>query len=472
MPNIAKPANMSSIWASAGSSVAPSAAKIAQGWVVELPPYQTANYIANRTDTFTAHANQHGIPQWDSTTEYQGGTSYTKGSDGIIYKAISTNTNLDPSNPLNSAFWARAFEVYGSVQVVANNLAALDAEYRVLSGLSNLTTARNNLSVYSKAESDAQFALKNGASDQVFSVAFAVNPAHAIPLGQLNSLLVQATETVAGIAEISSGVEASTGTNDTTIMTPLKVANNYTKRSNNLSDLTSASQARSNLGLTSIVTQPESTFVRDDSMVGQVATFARTTAPTGWLICNGQAVSRATYANLFAAIGTLYGVGDGSTTFNLPDCRNEFMRGWDGNLGTVGTKFINSIQSHNHTAFTDTQGAHAHGGGTSANGTHNHSASSTVAGHHAHTYLDNTFTGGAANGDWGSPNEGANVDLTRGTFGAGDHNHAITVDVVGNHSHSIGTDVQGAHGHNITVNATGGSETRPRGIYFLVCIRY
>ena len=47
MLNISKPANMSSIWASAGNSVAPSAAKITQGWVVELPPYQTANFIAN-----------------------------------------------------------------------------------------------------------------------------------------------------------------------------------------------------------------------------------------------------------------------------------------------------------------------------------------------------------------------------------------------------------------------------------------
>ena len=48
MPNISKPVDMSSIWASAGNSVAPSAAKIAHGWVVALPPYQTANFIANK----------------------------------------------------------------------------------------------------------------------------------------------------------------------------------------------------------------------------------------------------------------------------------------------------------------------------------------------------------------------------------------------------------------------------------------
>jgi microcystin-dependent protein len=49
----------------------------------------------------------------------------------------------------------------------------------------------------------------------------------------------------------------------------------------------------------------------------------------GWLKCNGAAVSRSTYAVLFAAIGTLYGAGDGTTTFNLPDYRGEFLRGLD-----------------------------------------------------------------------------------------------------------------------------------------------
>ena len=59
------------------------------------------------------------------------------------------------------------------------------------------------------------------------------------------------------------------------------------------------------------------------SMVGQIQMYAGSTAPTGWLFCHGQAVSRTTYATLFAAIGTNYGEGDGSTTFNLPDFRGR-----------------------------------------------------------------------------------------------------------------------------------------------------
>ena len=61
-------------------------------------------------------------------------------------------------------------------------------------------------------------------------------------------------------------------------------------------------------------------------IIGEVAFFARTTPPSGWLKANGAAISRTTYAALFSAIGTTFGAGDGRTTFNLPDLRGEFLR--------------------------------------------------------------------------------------------------------------------------------------------------
>jgi putative tail fiber protein len=64
-------------------------------------------------------------------------------------------------------------------------------------------------------------------------------------------------------------------------------------------------------------------------LVGEIAFFASSTPPSGWLKANGAAVSRTTYAALFAAIGTTFGAGDGRTTFNLPDLRGEFLRGLD-----------------------------------------------------------------------------------------------------------------------------------------------
>ena len=84
---------------------------------------------------------------------------------------------------------------------------------------------------------------------------------------------------------------------------------------------------------------------------GQIADFGGTTAPTGWLICDGQAVSRTTYAALFAYIGTTWGVGDGITTFNVPGLQSYFRRHRDGNAsfaGAVGNKRNPANLSHTH----------------------------------------------------------------------------------------------------------------------------
>ena len=86
---------------------------------------------------------------------------------------------------------------------------------------------------------------------------------------------------------------------------------------------------------------------------GSVFNFAASTAPTGYLECSGAAVSRATYAALFAVTSTTFGVGDGSTTFNLPDLRGEFVRGFDAGRGvdsgrTFGSAQSGDVQPHTH----------------------------------------------------------------------------------------------------------------------------
>jgi microcystin-dependent protein len=68
---------------------------------------------------------------------------------------------------------------------------------------------------------------------------------------------------------------------------------------------------------------------------GALMAYAGATAPGGWLLCAGQAVSRTTYAALFTAIGATYGAGDGSTTFNLPDLRGRVAAGKDDMGGTA-----------------------------------------------------------------------------------------------------------------------------------------
>lgn len=72
--------------------------------------------------------------------------------------------------------------------------------------------------------------------------------------------------------------------------------------------------------------------------------FAGASVPPGWLVSDGAAVSRVAYAKLFAAIGTTYGAGDGSTTFNLPDLRSEFLRGLDAGRGVDAGRVLGSMQ--------------------------------------------------------------------------------------------------------------------------------
>ncbi len=108
--------------------------------------------------------------------------------------------------------------------------------------------------------------------------------------------------------------------------------------------------------------------------VGVVMAWPMTTVPSGWLECDGSAVSRTTYASLFAVIGTSYGTGDGSTTFNLPNYQDYFLRGFDasgteassrtdrgdGTTGaSVGTKQASAFLRHNHTASVTDPG-HTH----------------------------------------------------------------------------------------------------------------
>lgn len=86
---------------------------------------------------------------------------------------------------------------------------------------------------------------------------------------------------------------------------------------------------------------------------GAVLFFAATTPPPGFLKANGATISRSVYAKLFAAVGTTFGAGDGSTTFTLPDMRGEFPRGWDDGRGVdsgraFGSAQQDAFQGHRH----------------------------------------------------------------------------------------------------------------------------
>lgn len=149
------------------------------------------------------------------------------------------------------------------------------------------------------------------------------------------------------------------------------------------------------------------------SITGVVQLFAGSTAPPGWLICNGQAVSRTTYAALYAVIGTTYGAGDGSTTFNVPNLVNKTVRG-SNSLGKTGgadtvTLSTANLPAHNHAGTTDSAGAHTHttqwsayktdggwNGWQSNSWTIKSSTTTDSAGAHTHTFTTSSTGSGSA----------------------------------------------------------------------------
>lgn len=146
---------------------------------------------------------------------------------------------------------------------------------------------------------------------------------------------------------------------------------------------------------------------------GSVITYAGSTAPAGWLKCNGAAISRSTYSALFAVVGSTYGAGNGTSTFNVPDLRGEFVRGWDDARGVDATRAIGTAQGENYIS-------------------------------HVHSY---------------------HTAYIIGSGSAGFDGTAIT-----------GNSVQGSYQVANAIpaqytNASGGNETRPRNVALLYCIK-
>lgn len=115
-----------------------------------------------------------------------------------------------------------------------------------------------------------------------------------------------------------------------------------------------ASAAAAAVSAASILTQAqlEDYLNKMRAPIGSVVMLAQSTVPYGYLECNGNAISRTAYAELFAAIGTTYGVGDSSTTFNLPDGRGEFFRGWDHGRGVDSGRALGSNQTYQNASHT------------------------------------------------------------------------------------------------------------------------
>ncbi|RYG61715.1 MAG: tail fiber protein [Alphaproteobacteria bacterium] len=150
---------------------------------------------------------------------------------------------------------------------------------------------------------------------------------------------------------------------------------------------------------------------------GAVMPFAGSAAPTGWLMCAGQPVSRSDYANLYVRLGTAYGAGNGTTTFNLPDMRGRSVFGMDNMGGTDAGRL--SVAN----TLGGSGGAQTKSGSTA-------SYTLTVADIPAHTHDGNVTHGGGTSGTgtglYYNPADTGNRVIGKSTGGGGGHSHGIT----------------------------------------------
>lgn len=318
--------NITLLWADEGSYEAPDDAKILQGWVAEIPPFESQNWWQHRADEALRHIFQAGIAVWDASTLYTANRSIVQSSEGTLWRAVIDNTGQNPIS--TSGVWAHVIQ--------------------------------------------------------------------------------------------------------------------------------------------------ESRYVPP----GAIMDFAMITPPEGWLICDGAPVSRTAYATLFAAVGTTWGGGDGSTTFNKPDLRGVFRRGVDLSRGLDPSRTLASQQAsanlqHSHSGTTAVDGVHLHGGTTSAAGNHNHSGITAANGVHDHPATIPPAQNAPGYLGIGGILPNWNLYGSPVSVGAaGNHQHGLIIDYAGGHTHPLSIDPNGGHQHTFATNVQGGSESRPINVAILPCIKY
>lgn len=187
------------------------------------------------------------------------------------------------------------------------------------------TTAQAAMNSFAGSVTSGQYLRGNGTNVVMSAI-------QAADVPTLNQNTTGTASNVTGTVAVANG-----GTGATTLTANNVILGNGTSAVQFVAPGTTGNVLTSN-GTTWQSTAPSSV------PAGSVILFAANTAPTGYLKANGATVSRSTYASLFAAIGTTFGAGDGSTTFVLPDLRGEFIRGWDDGRGVDSGRAFGSAQ--------------------------------------------------------------------------------------------------------------------------------
>lgn len=275
------------IWASNGDVAVPSSEKVEIGHIVEKPKKEIVNWIENRQDQFMAYLNQVGIAEWDSKTTYKANISFVNRS-GTVYKAKSQNIDKDPT--LNQDIWEISWATYSDFYNLSNRVDKIENEEGYL------------------------------------------------------DLYVSKANPVFGVETKGVGYNDTTNSSGFSFDSTMPIVINNGSVVAKFSEEISIEDTSKSVATTEWVQELLSKMGDVFSPTGSVVAMATRIVPQGYLECNGNTVSRTSYSKLFSVIGTTFGVGDGSTTFNLPDLRGEFIRGFDSGRGVDASRSFGSNQ--------------------------------------------------------------------------------------------------------------------------------
>lgn len=187
---------------------------------------------------------------------------------------------------------------------------------------------------------------------------------------------------------------------------------------------------------------------------GTVLPYAGSTAPTGFLMADGSAVDRTTYATLFGVVGTTYGAGNGTTTFNLPDMRGRVAMGAGTAVGAAGAT-AHALGAaggeETHLLSTVEMPSHDHGGSVNPETTdHTHAGTTNIEGSsHSHTYLQPTAVNPVTSGT-GTGGQGVSLASNSTSTQSANHTHTFTTGGrSSNHTHTINAQGGGGSHNNL-----------------------
>lgn len=312
MSVVSRPDYSVGVWASNGDIAAPTSEKIEIGHIVEKPLKEVMNWIQNRQDRGIVYLMQQGISEWVSTETYPL-NAYVKRS-GVIYKAYTQNEDRDPlSNP---DIWKLAFDTYGSAAAVQLEVDKIKNEDGYLSFYIQKSNPSATVRFDGVAYSASQ-GFPNSSSDEY-------------------GYVFKNAET-SGLFYTTVPVIAHEGQEIVKFEKPASLSDKSTS-------------AATTEWVQNLLSQVMDSIVP----IGAIIEYTNEVVPSeNFMYAHGQAISRTLYPTLFARIGTRYGSGDGSTTFNLPDKRGLFSREWDNGKGidagrVLGTVQQDTVEKHKH----------------------------------------------------------------------------------------------------------------------------